>query len=111
MQMNLFRTFKDKNSREIMPGFHGKFEHSEKATLAFWEIDEEAELPSHNHPHEQIATVYKGRFELTIDGETRILEPGMVATIPSNAIHSGRAITDCEITDVFVPVREDYIFD
>jgi len=109
--MSQFKTFKDKKSREIMPGFHGRFEHSEKASMVYWEIDQGAVLPAHSHAHEQIATVYSGKFELTIDDETKVLEPGMTAIVPSNAIHSGKAITDCEITDVFVPVREDYIFD
>ena len=65
-------------------------------------------MPEHNHPHEQVANVLDGRFELTIDGETRVLESGMVAIIPPNAVHSGRAISDCRILDVFYPIREDY---
>ena len=31
--------------------------------------------------------------------------------IPSNATHSGRAITACRILDVFYPLREDYLKD
>ena len=109
--MNAFKKFSDKPLKEVMPGFRGRFEHSENVTMAFWEIDEGAVLPAHNHHHEQIATVYKGKFELTIEGETQILEPGMTAIIPSNATHSGLAHTKCKITDVFTPVREDYKFD
>ena len=52
--------------------------------------------------------VVAGKFEMTLDGETLQLEKGKVAVIPANAKHSGRALTDCEIMDVFYPVREDY---
>ena len=52
----------------------------------------------------------KGIFELTIDGETKILQEGMVAVIPPHAKHGGKAITACELLDVFNPEREDYKF-
>jgi quercetin dioxygenase-like cupin family protein len=52
--------------------------------------------------------VSEGEFELTVDGETEVLRPGVVAVIPSDAEHSGRALTDCRVIDIFHPVREDY---
>ena len=96
------------SEREPVPGFRVRFVHSENMTFAYWDIRQGALLPEHNHPHEQVANVLDGRFELTIDGETRVLESGMVAIIPPNAVHSGRAISDCRILDVFYPIREDY---
>ena len=107
----MFVNYKDKSAHELVPGFKGRFEHGKEMTIAYWEISAGAELPEHHHVHEQIATVYEGKFELIIDGKSKILEPGMVAIIPSNAVHSGRAITDCKLTDVFSPVREDYRFE
>ena len=95
-------------SREIVPGFRARMIHSEHLTTAFWEIDEGAVLPEHYHVHEQVSIVTSGEFELTIAGEARIYKPGMVAVIPSNVPHAGRAITNCEITDIFSPVREEY---
>ncbi len=94
--------------REPMPGFLGKFVHSEFMTFVHWDIEEGAELPVHSHPHEQVANVIKGEFELTIDGETNLLKSGSIAVIPPNAVHSGKALTKCAIIDVFYPIREDY---
>ena len=91
-----------------MPGFLGRFLHSERMTLAFWELPAGRELPEHSHPHEQVLVQRSGRFEITIDGETTVVEPGDCVVIPSGAVHSGRTLTDCEILDVFAPVREDY---
>jgi quercetin dioxygenase-like cupin family protein len=76
-------------------------------TFAYWKIKANAVLPEHKHVREQVAMITNGELELTVNGTTRILHPGIIAVIPSNAVHSGKAITDCEITDVFYPVRED----
>lgn len=103
-----FLRLSDIEERNPLPGYHVQFVHSATMTLAYWTIKADAPLPEHSHPHEQVANVIEGRYELTIEGETRILGVGDVAVIPSNALHSGRAITDCRIIDVFHPVREDY---
>ena len=95
--------------REVIPSFRAKMLHSANMTFAFWDIAAGGILPEHHHPHEQVAIPLEGHFELTIDGETSVLVPGMVAVIPSNARHSGRALSDCRICDVFYPIREDYI--
>jgi quercetin dioxygenase-like cupin family protein len=65
-------------------------------------------LPSHAHPHEQLTTVLSGELELTVGGEVRVLRAGMVAFIPGGVPHSARALTACEVMDVFHPVRDDY---
>jgi len=94
--------------KEIVPGYRARFVHSENMTLAYWDVDPGSELPEHSHPHEQIANVLDGQFELTVAGESRILEPGMIAMIPSHVPHSGKAITACKLLDAFHPCRDDY---
>ena len=108
MKSELFHDLQKMKSREVFPGFHGRFIHSEKMTFAYWEIKKGSALPEHFHLHEQVVNMLEGEFELSIAGDTRQLSPGMIATIPPNAKHTGRAITDCKILDVFYPVREDY---
>ena len=104
-----FQNLNEIPSKEILPGYTVKFIHTENMTFAFWEIKKGSILPEHAHPHEQVANMLEGQYELTIEGESQLLEPGMVATIPSNAKHGGVAATDCRILDVFSPVREDYL--
>lgn len=94
--------------KELLPGFKARFVHTEHMTCSYWTVAAGASLPGHAHPHEQVTNVMEGRFELTVNGETKTLAPGSVAVIPSNAAHSGKAVTDCRIIDVFYPVREDY---
>jgi quercetin dioxygenase-like cupin family protein len=104
----VFQNISDISEREIVPGYRARFLHSEKMTLAFWEIDPGAELPEHSHFHEQVSNVLEGEFELTVNGERRILTPGVAAVIPPDVPHSGKAITACRILDIFQPCREDY---
>ena len=104
----IFHELTAEKSKELLPGFTGVFIHSERMTHAYWTVKAGAELPSHSHDHEQVATVLEGEFEITIDGETKKVTVGDVAVIGSGLTHSGKAITDCRILDVFSPVREDY---
>ena len=94
--------------REIIEGFKARFVHTQSFTIAFWEIEKGAFLPEHSHINEQTTQVTKGKLQMTIDGNTQIYEPGMIVVIPSNIVHSGKALTSCELTDVFCPVREDF---
>lgn len=94
--------------KEQFPGFHGRAIHTGTQSFLYWDVDAGASVPLHAHVHEQVAHVLEGQFELTIDSETKLLEPGVVAVIPSQVPHSGRAITDCKLLDVFLPERDDY---
>lgn len=94
--------------KDVIPGFHGRFVHTAHSTLGFWTVDKGAKLPAHSHLHEQITEVRVGEFELTVNGECKIYKPGMIAVIPPHVIHSGTALTDCQLLDIFLPVREDY---
>ncbi len=94
--------------RELVPGHHGRFLHTEHTTQVYWEIEEGARLPEHSHPAEQTVHMLEGRYELTVDGTPHVLDAGDVLAIPGGAAHSGRAHTACRILDVFSPVREEY---
>lgn len=94
--------------RTVIPGFVGRFLHSDSMTFVLWDIAAGATLPEHSHVHEQVVHLYEGEFEMTVDGVTRRMTPGQVFAIPSNAVHRGRALRACRVLDVFHPVRDDY---
>ena len=98
----------DIESKEIVKGYYGRFVHMKSFTFAYWEVEAGSEIPVHSHVHEQMMQVVEGKFEFTVDGSTKIYTPGMIVTIPSFVEHGGKAITDCKLTDIFCPVREDY---
>ena len=95
--------------KTVIPGFHGKFAHSANMTFVLWKIDKGAVLPEHSHVHEQVVHVLRGRAR----GDRRRRDDRAsrrnIGVIPSNAVHSGRALTDCRVMDAFYPLREDYM--
>jgi quercetin dioxygenase-like cupin family protein len=98
----------DIESKEVVKGYHGRFIHMQSFTLGFWEVEAGASIPMHSHEHEQTTQVIEGEFEMTVGDETKVYKPGMLVKIPSNVLHGGQAITNCKLSDVFCPVREDY---
>ncbi|MBU3744477.1 MAG: cupin domain-containing protein [Sediminibacterium sp.] len=93
---------------EMIPGFLARFVHTDNLTFSFLTVAAGAALPEHHHPQEQVSMVMEGEFELTVSGKPIRLHPGQVLVIPSGTPHSGKAITNCKLLDVFNPVREDY---
>ncbi len=103
-----FVTLEGLDARQPMPGFHGRFIHTDSVTIVHWDVEAGAALPEHSHPHEQVSSLLEGEFEMTIDGRTERMRQGSVAVVPAHAVHCGRALTSCRFIDVFHPVREDY---
>jgi unsaturated pyranuronate lyase len=66
--------------------------------------------PAHDHPHEQITLVERGRVRFTLGTEERIAEAGDVLHFPSGVWH-GATMLDEEVVliDIFTPLREDFL--
>ena len=75
-------------------------------TLMTFKKGQEGE--THSHPNEQIGYCIRGRFTLTIDNESSVLEPGDSYVIPAGASHSYQILEDSLAVEVFSPPREDY---
>lgn len=95
--------------KELFNGtIRGHYAHLDRSTFGEVHLDASTVVPLHQHPHEQFTYVIEGRFEFTVGTETTVLEPGMVAIIPSNVAHGGRTLTKVRVIDVFAPTRDDY---
>lgn len=63
----------------------------------------------HDHFHSQGTVVASGKFKITIDGKTEILETGDGFFVPPNAKHGAECLEPGMLIDVFSPVREDFL--
>ena len=97
----------DLPEKEIAKGLFAKIVHTDNMTLVRWRFVKNSELPKHSHPHEQVTLVLDGKILLTVKNKELNLQNGDVLPIKSNVPHSGKAITNCDVIDVFTPVRED----
>ncbi|MEW1551692.1 cupin domain-containing protein [Streptomyces tsukubensis] len=95
---------------DMFPKARVEFIHGDSLTVNLWEFDEGGDVPSHQHPHEQIVHCLEGLFEVVVDGEALVLEAGESVVIPGGTEHSARALTASRGIDIFHPVREDYRF-
>lgn len=63
--------------------------------------------PVHTHDEEQITIVLEGEFEFDLDGDVRVMRPGMAAVVPPGVPHGARTHdTSCFEIDVFHPPRQ-----
>lgn len=94
---------------EPVPGCRMRTPFGEHLMLSYLEMDPGAEVPMHSHPHEQGGMLLRGRLQLTIGEETRLVEAGAMFLIPPNVPHRAVAVDGpAVVLDVFSPVREDY---
>jgi len=98
----------DIKTREIVPGFTGKYYHAASLSIGWLDAKAGHTVPLHSHIHEQVSYVQEGKMLFTIEDEQFVLEAGMAITVAPNLKHGATAITDCKLIDVFNPVREDY---
>lgn len=108
--MSFFK-WDDVSTVELAPQVKRKIVHLENVMLVYIELEPGAEVPVHQHPHEQIGLVLQGKAEFILGDEKRVIGPGDGYLVPPNMIHgSGRAPEErCILLDIFSPIREDFL--
>ena len=92
---------------ERLPGWRGRFFHSEHMTVAHYEFTRGSRVHEHHHPQEEIYHVLEGELELTVEGAAQVARPGLAVIVPGNARHSMKALTDGKVLIVDSPRRGD----
>ncbi|HVA90169.1 MAG TPA: cupin domain-containing protein [Chloroflexota bacterium] len=93
---------------ERLPGWRGRYFHSQSLTVAHYDFAQGASIHEHFHPQEEIYEVIEGQLEVTIDGAAQIARPGVVAIVPPGARHSIKALTAGKAIIVDFPRRPEF---
>jgi len=103
--------FLDTNSLPIverLPGWYGRYFHSQNMTFAHYDFTQGSSIHEHFHPEEEVYEVIEGDLEVTIDGVAQVARAGWVAIVPGNVRHSVKALTDGKAIIVDYPARRDF---
>jgi quercetin dioxygenase-like cupin family protein len=95
-------------SVERLPGWHGRYFHSDSMTFAHYDFTRGSSIHEHFHEQEEVYEVIEGELELTVDGVTQIARPGLVAIVPSGVRHSVKALSDGRAIIVDYPRRREF---
>src|SRR5579871_4186050 len=93
---------------ERLPGWHGRYFQSPNMTFGLYDFVRGASIHEHFHVQEEVWQVIEGEVEMTLDGVSQIVRPGVVAIVPPNVRHSARALTDGRAMVVDHPLREGF---
>jgi quercetin dioxygenase-like cupin family protein len=108
--MDLFIEDKDIQWETPDPGIRRKvMAYNEQLMLVKVEFQKGAVGALHEHYHSQISHVESGMFEITIDGEKRVLKTGDAYYIPPHVVHGALCLEPGVLIDVFSPHRADFI--
>src|SRR5262247_2252029 len=92
---------------EKRPGWRGRHFHSPSMTFGHWEFSSGSSIHEHAHPQEEVWEILAGELEVTIDGITQIVGPGMAAIVPANTAHALKALSDGKAIVVDYPLRRE----
>jgi len=93
-------------AREALPGWKGRYFHSENMTFAYYEFTAGSSIHEHGHDTDEVWHVVDGELEITIDGTTQTAGPGHAGVVPPGARHSVTAKTDGRAIVVDHPRRD-----
>ncbi|MCX6594145.1 MAG: cupin domain-containing protein [Acidobacteria bacterium] len=94
---------------KLSPHASRKVIHTERMTVARLWLKAGAVVPEHHHENEQVTMLSSGRLLFFMEGDVYTVSAGQTLVIPPNVPHRVEAIEDSEATDLFSPVREDWL--
>src|SRR5512134_683039 len=94
----------------IAPGIERQMIHGDRVMVCRLRFAPGSVTAAHEHPHEQLTIVEKGRARFVVGSQERLCREGDVLLFPGGFRH-GATILDEEtvLIDIFSPPREDFL--
>jgi quercetin dioxygenase-like cupin family protein len=94
----------------MVPGIHRQtLASGERLMLMQVRLEAGSHLPEHQHPHEQLTYVLRGRLRMLVGGVVRELGPGDTICMPGGTPHAVDTLEESLVIDTFSPPREDLL--
>ncbi len=104
----VFHNIEELDFKSPAAGIKMRLMHGQQMSMIFFTLDQDAPIPEHSHPHEQMGTVISGSIRLTIGGRTRVIHPGQAYHVPPNVNHGGVSLeAGTRVIEAFSPCRDD----
>jgi len=97
-------------AEQVAPGVKVRNIYLKSTMMSVVDYDDGAVIPPHRHLHEQISFVVEGEIEESVEGKTKVLKAGDVVAVPSNVLHSSRALKKSRVICSSSPVMKPYKF-
>jgi len=96
--------------RQVQEGIQRQMVVGKNVMICRFRFAPKLVTPAHDHPHEQMTLIQRGRVLFTIGDEQKIVKAGDVLHFPSGTWH-GATMLDEEVIliDIFSPIREDFL--
>lgn len=83
--------------------------HDSEVMMVLVKFEKGAIGSLHHHVHRQISYVQAGSFEVSIDGNKKVLQQGDCFFVSPDLVHGVVALEDAMLVDVFTPARMDFL--
>ena len=109
-KMPLHQSWSSIPVERLGPGIERQMVVGENLMICRLRFAPHIETPAHDHPHEQMTIVEKGRVVFTFGSEERVAGPGEILYFPSGFWHGARMLDEeVVLIDVFSPIRLDFL--
>lgn len=97
-------------AEELAPSIQRRYVNHMGMTLARFELKKGGIVGRHEHVNEQVTNVLKGALKFIFpNGKETVVAGGEVLFIPANLPHEVHVMEDCEVLDIFIPERKDWV--